>query len=102
MSINFSFKHSYDGFDLDLDHSIATDRITGIFGPSGSGKTSLLRFIAGLDKSTHGRISFNAQVWQTEAELLDVSKRKLGFVFQEPSLFAVSYTHLTLPTIYSV
>lgn len=87
MSINFSFKRRYQGFDLDLDHCIATDRITGIYGPSGSGKTSLLRLIAGLDKSLQGRISFNAQRWQTATNFIDVSKRRLGFVFQEPSLF---------------
>lgn len=87
MSIDFKFTHQYPDFELDLKHGFSTQGITGVFGPSGSGKTSLLRLIAGLDRSAGGQISFNSQVWQSDTEFVDVSRRKLAYVFQEPSLF---------------
>ena len=60
-------------FFLDVDTEIPAAGITGIFGESGSGKTTLLRCIAGLEGPTG-----------TEP----VHKRRIGFVFQEPQLFA--------------
>ena len=41
-------------FILDTDFSIPDKGITVVFGPSGSGKTSLLRAIAGLERSDRG------------------------------------------------
>ena len=60
-------------FFLDVDTEIPAAGITGIFGESGSGKTTLLRCIAGLEGPTG-----------TEP----VHRRRIGFVFQEPQLFA--------------
>jgi molybdate transport system ATP-binding protein len=60
-------------FLLDVDTEIPAAGITGIFGESGSGKTTLLRCIAGLEGPTG-----------TEP----VHRRRIGFVFQEPQLFA--------------
>ena len=73
-----------------------------IAGASGSGKTSLLEIISGLASATSGSIRWNGST---------VKRRQLrwlcGIVFQFPErhflgLSAVSYTHLTLPTICSV
>ena len=56
--------------------------ITILFGPSGSGKTTVLRCIAGLEK-TAGRIIFKDQEWTN----LPPQKRPVGFLFQEYALF---------------
>jgi len=62
-----------DGFKLDVDLSLPTQGISGIFGRSAAGKTSLLRCIAGLE---------------TTADKTPVHQRQIGYVFQEPRLFA--------------
>jgi len=63
--------------------------VTAFFGASGSGKTTLLRAIAGLEPSAQGRIEMNGEVWLDSAAgvVLPVHRRRLGYVFQEPSLF---------------
>ncbi|HEY2623889.1 MAG TPA: molybdenum ABC transporter ATP-binding protein [Dyella sp.] len=74
---------------LDIDFSLPPRGITALFGPSGAGKTSCLRAIAGLERGGLGRISFGNQVWQDNAHRVFVPphRRRLGYVFQEPSLF---------------
>jgi molybdate transport system ATP-binding protein len=62
-------------FHLAVDTDIPTTGITGIFGESGSGKTTLLRCIAGLECSEGGSTQ-------------PVHQRRIGYVFQEPQLFA--------------
>ena len=62
-------------FRLDVDTTIPSRGITGVFGESGSGKTTLLRCIAGLDASV-------------PTDPRPVHKRRIGYVFQEPRLFA--------------
>ncbi len=59
-------------FELDVDIEIPDTGVTGVFGPSGSGKTTLLRCIAGLE----GGVGLPAH------------KRNVGYVFQQPTLFA--------------
>jgi len=70
-------KHSIQkgDFHLAVDTEIPVTGITGIFGESGSGKTTLLRCIAGLERS---EVGFSQPVHQ----------RRIGYVFQEPQLFA--------------
>ena len=62
-------------FHLDVDTHIPDSGITGVFGESGSGKTTLLRCIAGLEDLAPGDAG-------------PPHKRGIGFVFQEPQLFA--------------
>jgi molybdate transport system ATP-binding protein len=62
------------GFHLEVDTSIPSTGITGVFGESGSGKTTLLRCVAGLEGLKKGS--------------LPVHRRRIGYVFQEPQLFA--------------
>lgn len=60
-------------------------------GPSGSGKTTLLNLLGGLDTATAG------QVWlgdreltaSSEAELVAVRRRELGYIFQSFALLPV-------------
>lgn len=91
MTLDIKLTSCVRGFNLDIDLSLSTSKVTAIFGPSGSGKTSLLRTIAGLDNQRSASISFNGESWQAPREgkgdFLPSYKRKLAYVFQEPSLF---------------
>jgi molybdate transport system ATP-binding protein len=74
---------------LDVDITLPPTGITALFGPSGAGKTSCLRAIAGLERGSEGRVTFGDRVWQDNAHRVFVPphRRRLGYVFQEPSLF---------------
>lgn len=64
--------------------------ICAITGASGAGKTTLLRAVAGLEPQLRGRVAINAMVWHDDQAgiCVPVHRRAVGFVFQEPSLFA--------------
>ncbi|WP_210411705.1 molybdenum ABC transporter ATP-binding protein [Rhodoferax sediminis] len=85
---------NYAGFALDVDLALPGRKVSALFGPSGSGKTTCLRAIAGLERARGGYVEVNGEVWQDDARGLFVPthQRALGYVFQEPSLFA----HLTV------
>ena len=74
-------------FELDIDINIPGQGVTAIFGESGSGKTSLLRCIAGLEKTASGCLNVNGELWQNASMFVPTHKRSLGYVFQEASLF---------------
>ena len=61
----------------DINLELEKEKSLAVVGPSGSGKSTLLGLLAGLDSPSSGEIFLNDQP-------------------------PVSYTHLTLPTIYSV
>jgi molybdate transport system ATP-binding protein len=69
------------------------DGLTVLFGPSGSGKTSVLNMIAGLIDPSHGHIRVAGETlfdedwdpWNYGS--MPASKRRAGYVFQEPRLF---------------
>lgn len=81
-----------ESFHLEVAFRAAAG-ITVLFGPSGAGKTTLLRMIAGIVRPGWGRIALGNQVFfDSEAGVdLPISKRRVGVVFQSPSLFP----HLT-------
>jgi molybdate transport system ATP-binding protein len=79
-------------FVLNIDAELPDSGITTLFGPSGSGKTTLLRAFAGLDRYAGAFLSLSGEVWQDPQTYVPPHRRALGFVFQEPSLFA----HLTV------
>src|SRR6187200_779024 len=54
-----------------------------ILGPTGSGKTSLINLIAGILSPDNGNIILNG----IEITKQPIEKRKVGYVFQDPSLF---------------
>ncbi|MEN9790290.1 MAG: hypothetical protein RLZZ473_2354, partial [Pseudomonadota bacterium] len=78
-----------EGFVLDVQTALPARGITAVFGASGSGKTTLLRCVAGLETEAHGRVSLGETLWQdSERKLLVPTwQRRLGYVFQEASLF---------------
>lgn len=81
----------HNSFTLDVDIKMPGWGVSAIFGPSGSGKTTLLRCIAGLQRVKGGELVVNGDTWQSEKYFRPPHKRRLGYVFQESSLF----THLT-------
>jgi molybdate transport system ATP-binding protein len=81
------FHIDYPGFTLDVDLTLPATGITALFGPSGSGKTTILRCMAGLERSSEGFLSVAGEVWQDRGIFLPTHKRPLGLVFQEASLF---------------
>lgn len=90
MSIEARFQIAYDtaeGFELDVDLVVPDTGVTAIFGPSGSGKTTLLRAIAGLERHPNGFLRIGEDVWQDDARFVPPHRRRLGYVFQETSLF---------------
>lgn len=87
-SIHARFKMTLDAFALDVDLQLPARGITAIFGPSGCGKTTLLRCIAGLQKTHAGEMHIDDEIWQNESIFVPTHKRALGYVFQESSLFA--------------
>ncbi len=59
----------------------------GIAGESGCGKTTLLRGLAGLEKSDHGFLKVGDSIWQDGKNFKPPHLRSVGYVFQEASLF---------------
>lgn len=61
----------------------------GIMGPSGSGKSSLLYILSGLKRPTEGEVKLGgdyAYGRHSELDLIDLRRRRFGFVFQQPYL----------------
>ena len=75
-------------FVLDVDMAIPATGVTAIFGSSGCGKTTLLRAIAGLEPDCEGLLKINGKFWQSDKYVMPTHQRPIGYVFQEPSLFA--------------
>ncbi len=87
MTIEARFRLHRGEFTLDAELQIPNRGITALFGPSGCGKTTLLRAIAGLEKSSDGYLKIGNEVWQQDHHFLPTHQRPLGYVFQEASLF---------------
>ena len=63
-----------------IEHQIESGRFVSIIGPSGCGKTTLLRIIAGLEKTSAGKVLLDGK------ELVQGTE-EVGLVFQEYALF---------------
>jgi putative ABC transport system ATP-binding protein len=57
-------------------------------GPSGSGKTTLMFALSGMDKVDRGNVVFDSEILSnlSDNELADIRRKKMGFVFQQPTL----------------
>lgn len=87
-TIHARFKLTQNNFALDVDFEIPGRGVTALFGKSGCGKTTILRCIAGLDRTRAGFMRINGDVWQDETMFVPTHARAIGYVFQEASLFA--------------
>jgi molybdate transport system ATP-binding protein len=85
-----------DAFAIDarLDVALPPGSMLVLFGPSAAGKTTLLRLIAGLERPDAGTIRFGDDTWcdTTRGVWSPPQARRIGLVFQEPTLFP----HLTV------
>src|SRR5207245_3872244 len=68
----------------DVNLELAAGDSLAIVGPSGSGKSTLLNIIGALDRPDTGRVVLDGCDLSTlrEAELAEVRRSKIGFVFQ--------------------
>lgn len=75
-------------FQLEARFDISKSGVTGVFGPSGCGKTTLLRVLAGLEPESQGTVQIGQDSWQSATAFTASERRRVGMVFQEPSLFS--------------
>ena len=94
MKLEIHINKKLPDFTIDVSVCCEAGKMQIITGPSGSGKTTIMRILAGLEKSDHGLIHFNGRVWEDTANNIFVppQQREIGYVFQEYSLFP----HLTV------
>jgi iron(III) transport system ATP-binding protein len=75
-----------------LDLKVYSGERLVVLGPSGCGKTTLMRLIAGLEYPDGGEIHINGRLVSDPHFSEEPSRRNLGVVFQQPSL----WPHLTV------
>jgi molybdate transport system ATP-binding protein len=87
--LNANFDLAFPTFHLHANIAVPAEGITAVFGPSGCGKTTLLRCLAGLERSPMGSMTLRHHTWQDESQhiFVPLSERPIGYVFQEPRLF---------------
>ncbi len=86
-TLDIALKGKVGAFDLDIAFTVPARGITAIWGASGAGKSALLRAIAGLSR-LEGHVRIGQTVWQDGTTFMPVHKRRIGFVFQDASLFS--------------
>ena len=85
--IECQLKIKQGDFILDVDFCTPAKGVTVVFGSSGCGKTTLLRALAGLEKSDEGFLKVGDSIWQDGKNFKPTHMRSVGYVFQEASLF---------------
>ena len=85
----------------DIRLRIKANTIHGLVGENGAGKSTFINIISGLLDPDGGSVKLNGRSFKPKNRMqsLDLG---VALASQELSLIAVSYTHLTLPPIYSV
>ena len=88
-SISAKLNINYEDFKLKAELDLPSRGVTVLFGHSGCGKTTCLRAIAGLVRVEQGEVRVNSEQWQSwdGKVFLPTFERRIGYVFQEPSLF---------------
>ena len=85
--LEFHCRSELDQFTLDIKEAVELVGVTALFGPSGSGKTSVLRFLAGLDR-TWGHVQIDGETWQDDRSFVPPHRRAIGYLSQVPQLFS--------------
>jgi len=73
-----------DGVSVEINQG----EFVSVMGPSGSGKSTLMYALSGMDNVDSGKVSFDGSELSTlsENELADIRRKKMGFIFQQPTL----------------
>jgi putative ABC transport system ATP-binding protein len=73
-----------DGVSVEIN----AGEFVAVMGPSGSGKSTLLFALSGMDALDSGNVVFDGVDLSrlSDDELADIRRRKMGFVFQQPTL----------------
>ena len=74
---------------LSVDFYVKGGSLLTLYGKSGAGKTTILKMLAGLTNPDRGQIIVNDEIWYDIQKKINLTpqKRKIGFVFQDYSLF---------------
>lgn len=70
-----------------IDIDIAKGEVVVIIGPSGSGKSTFLRCMNLLEQPTDGEILFEGEPITARGHNINVTREKMGMVFQHFNLF---------------
>ena len=73
-----------DGISVEINEG----EFVAVMGPSGSGKSTLMFALSGMDGIDSGNVVFDGVDLSRlgDNELADIRRRKMGFVFQQPTL----------------
>lgn len=79
-------------------------QFTAVIGKSGSGKSTLLRILGTLDRPDEGSIMIDGEeiLQLKDKELAKFRRRKIGFVYQDYSLFPefTAYENIVMPQVF--
>ena len=89
MLLETDIRKSLPHFALDIRFSCPAGELLSLAGPSGAGKTTVIRILAGLESPDAGTIRLGPKtLYDSDRKIhMETRKRKLGYVFQEASLF---------------
>ena len=76
---------------VDADLEVRSGELVVLRGPSGSGKTTLLNLLGGLDTPSSGHVWLGDRevTGASEAELIEMRRSELGYIFQTFALLPV-------------
>lgn len=88
-ALSFDITQAQGDFTLNARYAGDMSGVTALFGASGAGKSSLLRALAGFEKSASGKVVLAGETLLDSAtgRFVKPSKRGFGMVFQQPNLF---------------
>lgn len=71
---------------VDAAFQVPLDGVTAVFGPSGAGKTTVLRTVAGLER-TSGHVRLGGETWEEAGAFVRPKDRRVGLLAQSGALF---------------
>jgi len=85
LDINLDF----ESYGLNMLANLQAGETLGIYGKSGIGKSTLLKVIAGLQKSNQSTIYYDQHAWNEPSKGIHIpsKNRSVGLVFQDFALF---------------
>ena len=86
------YRNIHKAFDLPVltgvDMMVETGEMFALFGPSGTGKSVLLKTTLAVIIPDHGDVEIDGlSVYYGPKQVLDIVRRKVGYVFQYAALF---------------